>query len=148
MTMKFSTGLRNHLAVTGSLRAALNTLVMKIYEGAEPATADAALGGATLLAVITVNNDGSTPLGWEAVAADGAVVKDASQVWQGEYLANGTPTFFRLETLADTGTSSTSAIRVQGNIKLAGGDLNLSSLTAVSGAPQVIDTGVIVIPAE
>lgn len=148
MTMKFSTGLRNHLAVTGSLRAALNTLVMKIYEGAEPATADAALGGATLLAVITVDDDGSTPLGWEAVAADGAVVKDASQVWQGEYLANGTPTFFRLETLADTGTSSTSAIRVQGNIKLAGGDLNLSSLTAVSGAPQVIDTGVIVIPAE
>jgi len=148
MSLKFSTGIRNHLAVTGSLRAALTTLVMKIYAGPEPATADDALGGATLLCTITVDDDGSTPLGWENAANDGTILKDSSEAWEGEYIANGTPTFFRLETLADSGDSSTSALRVQGNVRLAGGDLNLSSLTAISGSPQVIDHGAIAIPAQ
>lgn len=148
MSLKFSTGIRNHLAVTGSLRAALTTLVMKIYAGAEPATADAALGSATLLCTITVDDDGSTPLGWENTVNDGTLLKDSGESWEGEYIAGGTPTFFRLETLADSGDSSTSALRVQGNIRLAGGDLNLSSLTAVNGTPQVIDHGAIAIPAQ
>jgi hypothetical protein len=148
MSLKFSTGLRNYLAVTDSLRAALSTLVMKIYDGTEPATADAGLGGATLLCTITVDDDGSTPLGWETTANDGTLLKDSSQSWEGEYVEDGTPRFFRLETLADAGGSSTSAIRVQGNIRLAGGDLNLSSLTATNGTPQVIDHGAIAIPAQ
>lgn len=49
MTIKASTGLRNSMLVTGSLRSLLNGGRINIYAGAAPATADADLGGATLL---------------------------------------------------------------------------------------------------
>lgn len=146
--MKFSTGLRNYMAVTGSLRAAIASCVMKIYAGTEPATADAALSGATLLCTITKNGDGTSALTWEATANDGTLIKMAADAWSGTNVAGGTRSFFRLETLADGGTLSTTAVRAQGSIKLAGGDMNMTSLTSIDDDPTVINNGAIAIPAQ
>jgi hypothetical protein len=96
MTYKISTGLRNHLAVTGSLRAAFNAASrISIYGGAEPATADADATGASLLCVIT--GPSSAGLAFEATAVDGVLAKSAAQAWSGTNLASGTATWFRLE---------------------------------------------------
>ena len=53
MAIKTSTGLRNAMLATGSAKAALDGGRINIYAGAAPATADDAVGGATLLCAIT-----------------------------------------------------------------------------------------------
>lgn len=52
MTLRISTGLRNHLLSGGSLKDALNNGRIEIYSGSQPASADAAVSG-TLLVTIT-----------------------------------------------------------------------------------------------
>lgn len=148
MLMQISTGLRNYLAVTGSLRAAIASCVLKIYSGAVPANADAALGGATLLCTATTGGDGSTALAWEAVATAGVMVKDITDVWSGVNAAGGLASFCRFETIADAGGSSSSAVRIQGDVAIAGAFLNLSALTLVAAAPQAIDNFALTVPAQ
>lgn len=145
--MKRSTGLRNFLLATGSLRAALDGTVLKIYSGPIPNTADAALSGNTLLCVITKEGDGVTGLTLAATAAGGQISKNTSEVWEGEVLANGVATFFRQETLADAGALSDTAIRLQGTVGVVGEDMNLSNTTFVVGDSRRINFYVAAIPA-
>lgn len=146
--LNISTGLRNYIMGTGSLRAAMSTTVLKIFAGTIPADANAALGGATLLVVITTGGDGSTALAWEAAVADGVLVKETSDTWGGEVTTSGTAAFFRFETLADGGEASSSALRMQGRVAINGGELNLSSLGLVDGATQTIDNYSATLPAQ
>lgn len=53
MSLRFSGGLRNFLNEGGSLKQAFANSVLRLYSGAQPATADDAVSG-TLLAVITL----------------------------------------------------------------------------------------------
>lgn len=55
MALKLSTGLRNYLLSTGSLRKAFEDGVIKIYTGSAPATADLAPTG-TLLCPVTIGS--------------------------------------------------------------------------------------------
>jgi hypothetical protein len=143
--LKLSTGARNAMLGTGSFRATFNTHVLKIYGGSEPASPDDAIGAATLLCTISTNGTG-TVLVWETTPAAGALTKSLSDVWSGVNAADGDAAFFRLLTIADANASSTAAVRLQGNCALAGGDLNLSSLTLVAGATQTIDFGSVALP--
>lgn len=59
MTLRYSTGLRNHLAGRGSFKNAFQGGRIEIYTGAQPASADAAATG-TLLVLITDNNGAHT----------------------------------------------------------------------------------------
>jgi len=146
MSYKISTGLRNHLAVTGSLRAAFNTASrLSIYGGAEVATADADATGASLLCVIT--GPSAAGLEFEATATDGVLAKKASQVWSGVNLASGTATWFRLEETGDGRGASTTLKRVQGNIGIAIGDMVMIQNVLVSGNTKTIDGGGLTIPA-
>ncbi|RYF49269.1 MAG: hypothetical protein EOO27_33935, partial [Comamonadaceae bacterium] len=78
MTTKASTGLRNHLLATGSLREALNGGFLELYSGTEPATADAAVPVGTLL--LRIYSDGtSAALNLAATAADGFIEKSTSE---------------------------------------------------------------------
>ena len=56
MTIKTSTGLREHLAVTGSVKNALDGGLIKFYNGAIPATADDAATGDNLWVVAVGGN--------------------------------------------------------------------------------------------
>ncbi len=51
MTLRVSTGLRNHLLSGGSLKDALNNGRLEIYSGTQPATADAAVSGTLLVTI-------------------------------------------------------------------------------------------------
>lgn len=147
MAIKISTGLRNALLDTGSFRGTMNEGFLNIYSGSAPATADAALGGATLLVTIS-DNGGVDGLDFEASAAAGILMKSSAQTWKGTNAASGTATFYRFVTAADDGTESTTQARVQGTVGLIGSDLNLSSTSLTAAAEQTIDYFAVAIPAS
>lgn len=130
--MKRSTGLRNHLLVTGSLKSALDGKVINVYSGTPPASADEAVGAAVLLCVISVDALGGG-VTLAASAANGQVTKNTSEVWEGEIVANGLASFFRMCTAADDNGASNTAVRIQGTIALSGGDLDFADTNFVSG---------------
>lgn len=144
--MKRSTGFRNHVLATGSVKSALDGKVIKVYAGTEPASADDALGSATLLVTISVDATG-TGVTMNSTASGGQLSKNPSETWKGVIATSGTAAFFRMETAADTGASSTTAIRLQGNIALDGADLNFSTLELVATNERAINYFTVSLPA-
>ena len=145
MAFQLSTGARNALAVSASLRGLLTGNVIRIYGGAVPADADAAIGTAVLLCTVRGAPDG---IKFEAAPQNGAVVKLASQTWEGVNVANGTATFCRICPESDTGAGSGTAVRLQGTVGLLAADLEMSNVDLVNGAPLVINSGVFTVPAR
>lgn len=130
--IKSSTGLRSHLAVTGSIKSGLDGGTIKFYDGAEPATADAAATG-TLLWTVSLNGAG-TGLTFDPAPVNGSAVKPSAATWAGATTA-GTPTYWRFVAAGDTGALSTTEKRVQGNCgNFAGADIYLSNPTLVTSA--------------
>lgn len=144
MALKTSTGLRTKLLDDSSLASVLHNGFIDIYAGTTPASADDAIGGATLLCRISVNS-GVTGLTFGA-AANGTISKNGSEVWSGVNAASGTATFYRHVAPGDTGALSTTAPRIQGTVAIAGGELNLSSVALTSGATQTIDYYSVTLP--
>lgn len=143
--MKISTGLRNHVLASGSLKSALDGGEIRIYAGAAPASADDAIGAATLLVTI---KDAGAGINFDSAAAAGVIEKDPSETWNGVNAASGTASFYRHVLAADTGALSTTALRMQGDCGVAGADLNLTSVSLTSGATQTIDFYSVAFPAE
>lgn len=142
MTVKSSTGLRNHVMGIGSLRALLHgACEIRIYAGTVPASPDDAIGSATRL--VTIRKNGTDPLGFDVTVADGTFVKDPSELWRGDAVATGVAAFYRLTLTADDDGASTSQPRQQGTVGLAGADLTLTNVNITSGAPQTLDYGAV-----
>ena len=144
MAIKNSTGLRNAMLATGSAKAALDGGRINIYAGAAPATADDAVGGATLLCAITLNSTGTGIL-FDTAAVNGVLAKKPSETWSGSIVATGTATWYRHVAAADDGTLSTTAPRIQGTIALIGADLNIDP-SFVSGQTKVIEYYIVALP--
>jgi len=148
---EFSTGLRNQLLVSGSLKSILDGGLLKVYAGATmPASADAALpGDETLMYTFTVDNDGSTPLTFATAAENGVLLKTATESWQGVAAATGDMAYFRYVKSPDTGAdASTTAPRIQGTVGTAFADLIVSNVTKTSGDPLALDLFGVAIPAR
>lgn len=128
MAAKFSTGLRNAMLDTSALKTLLDDGFIKIYAGSVPATADAALGGATLLSTLS-DNGGVDGLDFEAAAVDGVLSKASGQTWKGTNVATGTAAFYRYVTAADDGSASTTLPRIQGTIGSVSADLLMANTT-------------------
>ncbi|WP_035625120.1 hypothetical protein [Herminiimonas sp. CN] len=139
MSLKESTGLRNHMLATGSFKTALDGGLLNIYAGPVPATADAALDPTN--PVLCVISDAGTGAGlnMEAAAVAGVLQKATTQVWSGTNVASGVATFYRHVAAGDDGLSSTVQARLQGSIAVVGAEINLTSTTLTSGAPQTIN---------
>lgn len=146
MSLKASTGLRNKMLDTGSLKSRLDGGFIKIYAGAVPTDADATLGSATLLCTITKNGDGVTGLTLAAAAVSGAISKN-TDVWSGTNATSGTATFWRFIKTGDTGAASTTDERLQGLAATSGAELILTSTALAGGAPQNIDYFSVALPA-
>ena len=147
MGMKISTGLAKAMLDTGSLKTNLTGMKLKIYAGTEPATADSSIGAATLLCTIS-DAGGAGALSFEASAVNNTIEKLASQVWSGTNVASGTATFCRLVLASDSGGASSSEIRVQGDVGVAGKFLNLSSVALTASAVQTVDYLSITMPTQ
>ena len=146
MALKLSTGLRNKMLDTGSFKATMDTCVLKLYGGTEPATADADCTASTLLCTIYNGNDGATTLTFAASAAAGEITKTTSETWAGTNALSGTASFYRLELGADDQALSTTQVRVQGSIGTSGQELNLTSTVLTQNSIQNIDFYSIALP--
>jgi hypothetical protein len=134
---RFSTGLRNKMLDTNSFDAIMAAGFIKIYSGAEPTDADAAVTG-TLLCTISISS-GGTGINMAASAAAGVLSKSGGETWSGVNAATGTAGYARHVAAGDTGASSSTEARIQGPCALAGGFINLSSLSLTSGLTTPID---------
>lgn len=130
MALQISTGLAAAVVGTSSLADTLDGGVINIYAGTPPPTADAALGGATLLC--SIQEGGTNPL--SPVASGTKLVKPTGETWQGVNAATGTATFYRYVVAGDDGTASTSQVRVQGNVGLtSASEMTLLDVAFASG---------------
>lgn len=137
MAIKASTGLRNAVMATGSVKETLDGGKIRIFAGAAPATADDAETG-TLLCELSVNSTG-TGLTFDGTPSNGTLVKNPAEVWSGVNVASGTATYYRFVAAGDTGAASSTQARIQGTVGLSGADMNLSSIVLTAGAPQLLD---------
>lgn len=144
MTFKISTGARNVMLLTSPLKTQLAAGFIKIYSGAVPADADAAVTG-TLLVTIS-NNSTGTGINLDTTAVGGVILKLASETWSGTVATGGTASYYRHVGSADSGVLSTTQPRLQGDVATSGQELNLSSVSLVSAATQTIDYYSIALP--
>ncbi len=143
MSLKLSTGLRDGMLDTSPFKTLLDASRLKIYSGAAPATADEA-EGTLLVSIGSAHAD--THCHFLAAAVAGVLSKDAN-IWSGVAGASGTASYFRLVVNTDTGVLSTTEIRMQGSVGTSGADINMSSVSIVSGATQTVDTFDLTMPA-
>jgi len=150
MTVRLSTQLRTNLAGSTGFGTTFANGVIEIYTGSQPGSADNAVSG-TLLGTVTLASGAFTPgvstngLTF-ASAASGAIAK--SGTWSFNAVATGTAGWFRFKGNAtDAGGSSTSLPRLDGTVATSGGDMNLSNISIVSGAPTTIDSFTFTVPA-
>ena len=143
MAAQITTGARNYVLGTGSLKTALNLGFIKIYTGTAPATADAAVTGTLLTTISVSSGDTGVTLG---TASAGSIPKNSGEIWSGLNVATGTAGYFRFVAAGDDGTSSTTQVRIQGLVATSGADLNLSSVNLTSGGTQTVDSGSITLP--
>ena len=145
MSIQFSSGLRDHLLISGSFKSALDGGVIRIYAGTMPATANADSSSLTVLCTISLDATG-TGLTWGSTVTAGILSKNTTEVWRGLIVNTGTATFFRFMASSDTGAASTTDKRVQGTIGLVGADLNFSNVNLVAGDYRVIGSLNVTLP--
>ena len=139
---KFSTGLRDYTNAVGSVRDALADSVIRLFSGPVPVSADSALtGGNILLCEIT---DEAGVFNFDSVSVGGVMTKEPDALLEGEIVATGTPTFYRHVLPADIGNASTTAIRIQGTVGLAGTDMELSQTLLEAGGVQRLSSHTVV----
>lgn len=145
MALKLSTAVRAAMLATGSLKSVLDGGEIRIYSGPVPGSVDSALEAGNLL-LVTLKTDTNAGLTLASTAPGGTITKNLAEVWQGTVAAAGTATFYRWVQASDTGVASTTAIRVQGTIGIAGADMNLSNTALTVGAVQKLEAFSITLP--
>jgi hypothetical protein len=138
MAGKISTGLRNGMLGSTGFKGLMDDFRLRVYAGDIPATADAALGGAVLLAEYTESDDGTTGLTF-GTPSGATIAKNTGETWSSTPVANGVGTFFRCEKSGDDGTLSTSALRIQGDVGTLGAIMNVSNATYTIGVPVTLN---------
>ena len=147
MAIQLSTGLRNALLDTGSIKGTLDLGFIKIYTGTAPASADDAETG-TLLCTISVDGLGGG-ISFDTNATSGSLYKAPGEAWQGTVgNGGGVAGYYRHIGASDTGVSSTTEPRIQGSIGVSGADMNFSDTTLVDAATQSIDYYIVTMPAS
>jgi len=147
MTIKASTGLRNKLLDTNSMKSIFNLGFLNLYSGPVPSSADDAIVGGTHLLLCQIsNNNTTTGLTFASAAANGAITKNLSETWSKAAANTGTASFYRFVSSSDTAASSTTEARVQGSVGTSGADLNLTTTSLVATNVYAIDTFSISLP--
>lgn len=145
MSIRFSTALRAAMLATAPLATALNNGEIRVYSGPAPDSVDSMLNPSNVL-LVTFKTDVGGQLTFETSAPGGTIVKKMSEIWQGTVVASGTAAFYRHVLPSDTGVASTTAVRIQGNIGIAGADMNFSNTALVLGAVQGMEAYSITLP--
>lgn len=137
MAFKFSTELRRQQCFTGSLMSILNGSVIRIYSGAPPANADDALASTNIM--LCEVNAGGFGVTFDPSSNSPQLIKSLTELWQGDVVAAGQASFFRMLKQSDSGTQTESEVRIQGTVGGPAADLTISNASLVVGAPQRIE---------
>lgn len=124
MTISIATAQRN--AALDALTSAIGASGrLRMYDGTPPANANTALSGNNLLADLPLSAT-------FAPAASGGVLT-ANAITTTNAALTGTASFFRLTTSGGTAV-------LQGSMGLSGQDLNMNTLSIVSGGPVAVSS--------
>ncbi len=140
----------------GSFNDIFRNGIMRIFSGAQPATADAVETG-TLLVEISVGSgtfvSGSPEFGlnFGETAAGAILGKSALESWSGLAGATATAGYFRFypnDVDNHTGDDSGAEVKVRfdGAIATSGAQLNMSSTTITNGGTTTIDSVAVTLP--
>ena len=148
--MLVSTGMRDHKNITGSVKAAVDGMIIKIYgavasESAAiatiPASADAAFDTNSAVLLCTISEDGlGTGLSMHTVSTNGVLPKDTTEVWEGDYVLTGYPAFARMQSIADAGALSTTEKRLQLTVGTLNKEITISTAQKTLGDTQRLDS--------
>ena len=134
--MKESTGMRNHILATGSIKNAFDGMVIRLYgsptsqaaaDALVPAGADDDVSAATLLGTISLSGGGSG-VNLDSTPTNGVLSKAPAETWTGTLVASGYFSFARISGTGDTGALSTTEKRFQ----LTVGTLNKEFIVAAA----------------
>lgn len=117
-----------------ALAVLFNSGKLRIYDGAQPANAETAVGAQVLLAELTFNATAFAAAA-AGVAAANAITQDSSAN------ATGTAAWFRC--VKSDGTT----VLMDGTVGTSGANMNLNSVAISSGATVAISAGTLTIPA-
>lgn len=109
----------NLMAASVNVASAFGGATMTVYAGAQPANANTALSGQTVLATFTLPAAGSNSVSAAGVITFGAISNVTAS-------NTGTASFFRITNGANT--------IMDGNVGTSASDLNLNSVAISSGA--------------
>ncbi len=111
-------------AALNAVTANMNSGTVIIYDGTPPATADTALSSNNVLATLSY--------GATAFAAASAGVATANAIASVTATRTGTASFFR------SFKSDTTTVVEQGGVGTSGQELNINSVSIISGAPVTV----------
>lgn len=117
--LKYSTALKN-AKLDAIITQVGTSALLRIYDGAQPASPDTAIGAQVLLAELTCNATAFAGAAAAGVLTASAITGDASAN------ATGTAAWFRLLTSGATA-------KIDGTVGTSGADLNLDSVALVAG---------------
>lgn len=149
MAKRLSTGLVNEMVGTAgkNIRELLNGGFIRIYTGSQPMTADGVETG-TLLCTISSTSGSAATDGLNFGTSSGGVLPIGTPEWSGRVVTSGIAGWFRFyDANLTTGTSGT-AIRMDGSVAVAGGDMNLTHTDLTVDTSLTITSGTITQPKE
>lgn len=142
MALRFSTGAVNGLAGTRGLKDLLQGGFADLFTGGQPADADYAETGSKLLRLSISSGTAGLTFG---TAAAGALPKSAD-VWSGLVTLAGVPGWFRFYGTGGTSGSSSTEVRIDGNVGVSGADLVLSNSSLALNSTLTIDVFTLTVP--
>lgn len=144
MALRISTGVRQGMLGTQGLKEMFNGGKIDIYSGAQPAAADYAETGSLLVSI--TSSSGTGGLDW-GTAVNGVITK-GSGVWSGLIGTSGIAGWFRVRASGGVAGSSTTEMRIDGNIGVSGSDMALANTSLTAAATLTIDSFSITAPAQ
>jgi hypothetical protein len=126
--LKYSNGTRN-AQQNGLITYAGSNALINIYAGSQPANANTAISGQTLLVTLTVTGSFGTD-------SNGTIT--LSSVANGTAVATNTATFFRIT------KSDTTTVVMDGSVGISDADLVLNNTSIATGQVVSISAGTII----
>ena len=126
--LKYSNGTRN-AQQNGLITYAGSGCLINIYQGSQPANANTAISGQTLLVTLTVSGSFGTD-------SNGTIT--LSSVANGTAVATGTAAFFRIT------QSNGSTVVMDGSVAISDADLVLNNTSIATGQVVSISAGTII----
>ena len=116
---------------------------MDLYEGSMPSSPDNAPGTVKL---VRLYSDGlAIGLTFDDSVA-GVLYKKSTETWSGVGITSGTIGWYRIVAPGDSGSSSTTEERFDGDVSTLGASINLSALTVQSAVPITLSTYSVTLP--